>query len=272
MQQWSPRIQIDGSNRIDPANLQQTAPNTLAQTTAYENHMALALTRISGNPVGAALLGQVNSAPFGLMIGPPLNSAIPITIHQPPGSWLSGVPIQAGAPRLGAGGGALQIILMPLHPAISATGIHRGADDVLVHELMHAVRGLFGRLTMFARPKGDFGDVEEFFAILVENMFASARGSRWMRVRHSPTQPVPRGFTQAQRTMTTTGALGMLRVSSEFVLDNPDAYTIHPRPTLAQQWSVDFRDWIDLFRKAESALAGRLSGLDIFFNPLRVPR
>lgn len=65
------------------------------------------------------------------------------------------------------------------------------ADAVLVHELTHGVRQMAG--VMDCTYMGDdFNTIEEFFAILVGNIFRSERGRTALCPNHNPAGPMAR--------------------------------------------------------------------------------
>src|SRR5262245_51813646 len=111
-------------------------------------------------------------------------------------------------------------------------------------------------------------DEEELFAILIENMFVSARGDFFMRFRHQT--PLPQGqLTQQQLAMLTQGFLGMLRVGSDYVNDSADIYNLNPRTPLSQIWALQFGPALDRLCKMEAPLTNQLRALNIRFNPIR---
>jgi Effector protein len=59
-------------------------------------------------------------------------------------------------------------------------------EEVLVHELVHAMRDMEGKFNPIAlrEPDKDYDDVEEFYAILVANIFMSERGEKQLRKDH----------------------------------------------------------------------------------------
>jgi hypothetical protein len=54
--------------------------------------------------------------------------------------------------------------------------VHRGPDDALVYELVHALRRVEGRATHNLTLTEGYGDEEEYFAVLVQNTYASEKG------------------------------------------------------------------------------------------------
>jgi hypothetical protein len=62
----------------------------------------------------------------------------------------------------------------PYAPPVFAE--HRGPDDGLLHEVIHALRRVQGLATRNLILTEGYGDEEEYFAILVENTYASEKG------------------------------------------------------------------------------------------------
>lgn len=59
--------------------------------------------------------------------------------------------------------------------------VHRGPDDALVYELVHALRRVEGRATRNLTLTEGYGDEEEYFAVLVQNTYASEKGLTVLR-------------------------------------------------------------------------------------------
>jgi hypothetical protein len=67
-------------------------------------------------------------------------------------------------------------------------------EEVLVHELVHAMRemeGKFNPITLL-EPDKAYDNVEEFYAILVANVFMSERGEKQMRKDHQDVKHPPK--------------------------------------------------------------------------------
>lgn len=65
------------------------------------------------------------------------------------------------------------------------TAENRGADDFLLHELVHALRMIRGQLNQIPAWVKGYDNEEEFFAILIQNIYASEKGMRVLRADHT---------------------------------------------------------------------------------------
>jgi hypothetical protein len=113
-------------------------------------------------------------------------------------------------------------------------------DTVLFHELAHATRFMRGTATMF--PVNEYGNEEEYFAIVLEWIYLSEKGQNWFRSNHSG---------QARRLDTWGGAAGYLR-------DNPQA--LNPSP---QELMESFRRGQRSFFDALAAIRPELARFNL---------
>jgi hypothetical protein len=61
---------------------------------------------------------------------------------------------------------------------------NRAADDTLVHELVHSFRHMRGQQTLYPTRTKGYANEEEYFAILVQNIYASEKGMTLLRRDH----------------------------------------------------------------------------------------
>ena len=99
---------------------------------------------------------------------------------------------------LALGGGADTII--SFDPALAWNYGPGGApDEVLLHELVHAMRFVRGQASRcrFDTPKGYAGDYEEFVAVVLANVYISET-NRTLRRDHDAYVPLPAGLSTSQ--------------------------------------------------------------------------
>jgi hypothetical protein len=65
-------------------------------------------------------------------------------------------------------------------------------DYQLLHELVHAVREMRGQLQMVPTVNKEWDNQEEFFAILIANIYLSETGKRYLGASHHDFSPPPR--------------------------------------------------------------------------------
>ena len=107
-------------------------------------------------------------------------------------AWVKGVPMAgrtaggkpyvsadgAGQPRIGTGAGSDSNIFYTARR-------HRQADDTLLHELTHATRHVHG--VLYRMPvSGGYGNLEEFLAATVTNMYRAEKDKAILDYNHSP--------------------------------------------------------------------------------------
>ena len=178
------RITIDGSLNAAVA----AAPNLPAKykrqlpvpwsPERYENAIVSLLQRLQGSRVGGAVLSQMTRPltirPF---IWTPANAlAMPLTrLHAT--EFDRSTHCSAGQPEVhGTGHGTtVTIWITPAN--------RRVPDATLLHEMVHALRMMRGVLTCLSYG-ADFDREEEYFAILITNIFQSELGRTLMRLNH----------------------------------------------------------------------------------------
>lgn len=104
----------------------------------------------------------------------------------------------------------------------------RGADTTLVHELTHALRDMKGQLYLMPTLYQDYDNQEEFFAILVQNIYASEREKKTLMAGHHGGElarelATSEGFfgRQGQQPISLQQLENRLLVS-RFIRENPD--------------------------------------------------
>jgi hypothetical protein len=79
---------------------------------------------------------------------------------------------------------------------------NRGPDDTLVHELVHSLREMRGQFTLFPTRTKGYDNEEEYFAVLIQNIYASEKGLTIFRRDHL-------GYAAQQRSLSSSeGFLG----------------------------------------------------------------
>jgi hypothetical protein len=72
-----------------------------------------------------------------------------------------------------------------------------GPDDILVHELVHSLREMRGQLNCIPTRTTGYDNQEEYFAILLQNIYASEKGLTILRRNHH-------GFAPMQKSLSTS--------------------------------------------------------------------
>lgn len=76
---------------------------------------------------------------------------------------------------------------------------NRGPDDTLVHELVHALRDVRGQLLQVPTRSKNYDNEEEFFAILVQNVYASEKGMTILRHDHHGNAALPSRLSTSEK-------------------------------------------------------------------------
>jgi hypothetical protein len=207
MRQYHSTIQIDGAAESKIGGQPFTPDPT--QAAHFETQVASVLDQIGNSQTGQVLLREIMSSPLGRQI-----RIIPFPLHDArsvpsseEGASPSGEQLrfpgdlpgtneveQAGQgrfdsqnrPLLGTGEGAN--VTIHYHPLTWLLGSFRTGlvgnlmpDDVLVHELVHALRMMSGMVrpinlsTLYHTRR--WGNSEEFYGVLVANIYISERNS-----------------------------------------------------------------------------------------------
>jgi hypothetical protein len=77
------------------------------------------------------------------------------------------------------------------------TGPGYGADEVLLHELIHGLNSIKGNLRLTGGAPDGFDGLEEFTAILITNLYSSQMG-RVLRYDHNGHAPLPQQLCNPQ--------------------------------------------------------------------------
>jgi hypothetical protein len=182
---FAPQITVDGSGYLYPGGAAE-----------YERQLKAIQANVLATKTGAAVVSFFTLRKKEVFIRPweeetphtPSKSNAGAGAHQRPQATRRGMPVavdKRGRPvharGSGIGGGSdSTIFITPIH--FSDRPDHP-ADAVLVHEMMHSVRQTFG--FQWARNVGHgFHDIEEIYAVFVENMYRFERGYS-LRSSHS---------------------------------------------------------------------------------------
>jgi hypothetical protein len=74
---------------------------------------------------------------------------------------------------------------------------NQGPDDLLIHELVHSLRHTRGQLNLVPTRTAGYDNQEEYFAILLQNIYASEKGLTVLRRNHH-------GFWPMLKSLSTT--------------------------------------------------------------------
>jgi hypothetical protein len=105
-------------------------------------------------------------------------------------------------------------------------GDDEGPDAVLLHEMVHAVRMLYGQLLQAPTWDKGYDNEEEFFAVLVANIYMAEAGKGRLRANHqgksvlSPTLNTSQNFLGRDEDSPTTIQLENRRLVHKFVCQN----------------------------------------------------
>jgi hypothetical protein len=97
--------------------------------------------------------------------------------------WLASCPgANAYTRQAGPGQKTTRVLFTPYRADSCHEGLNVGSADVtLLHELVHAVRPAVGRKLMDQETQEGWTNLEEFFAVVVENVYRSERGDKVLR-------------------------------------------------------------------------------------------
>jgi hypothetical protein len=71
-------------------------------------------------------------------------------------------------------------------------------DDMLVHELVHSLREMRGQLNLIPTRNAIYDNQEEYFAILLQNIYASEKGLTMFRGNHRSYGPLPKSLSTSE--------------------------------------------------------------------------
>ena len=255
---WREQFRIDSSHGFLPSDTRgASGANRIVRTVhseAYEQHVVRLLNRIASYRVGAIVLNRVAT------IGRPIRIVPRVNLHhrvaQPPAAISFGNQndriargvrgregengdVDTGRDGTGRGAEAGIVIFSPGARLTAAQAVVYSEDSALVHEIVHVIRALSGHED--GRGIGThFHNIEEFSAILVEDIYRSSTGRHWLRESHRAQNIGP--FDDRTRA-------GAENVNDLF-------RRIYAKP-------------LALFRRQEPALSAALGTVEARFNPLR---
>ncbi|MBL8311082.1 MAG: hypothetical protein JNL19_11710 [Burkholderiales bacterium] len=256
---WRQHVRIDSSHGLLAAGTHGVSgADRLVRATpseAYERHVVRVLNQIASSRVGALVVNRLTA------IGRPLRIVPRVNLHQRIAQTPAAVSFDRGANRFAAGvtgregehgetntglvgtGRGARASIIAFSPGARLTSAQASVyaeDSALVHEMVHSLRALSGHED--GRGIGThFHNIEEFSAILVENIYRSSTGRH--RIRESHRMHDARSFDDRTHA-------GQESVNDLF-------RRIYAKP-LAR------------FREQEPQLASALATVTAPFNPLRV--
>ena len=277
MQLWN-SLRIDGSHqfRLAHHNLTIGPPNPHALT--YESRVVRVLRQIHSNAAGAILLQQIGSVRGRVTtIRPLVREFQSITSPVSPlRSMVAGIPAynEAGLARdhgqviFGLGGGSdVRIFFSPETFSHGLAGTT--PDAVLCHELFHALRSMQGRQQI--RPTFNrYEEYEEFWAVMIENIYLSMGGHVALRVSHHTFRDMPSVPGVSPDSVQALFRRDVLGLFGDDIMDNPfQAMSATTGPSLSQRFARDNRTLIHSLMRSESELCRCLAALPCSFNPIR---
>jgi len=181
---WGQNIIIDGSRireefedplpTLGPPNM-VVRDTTNPKAISYESQTQDVLRQMEKTTVGGMLIREINSSPHNLTIRP-LNQRA--SLDQTRTIWSDqSLPGQRAA---SAGGGGTDVTMWYEPTAWSTPSAKRSidpanhfhADDVLFHELVHALRMMLGLMDLSKIREWD--NIEDLFAIMLTNIYNSS--------------------------------------------------------------------------------------------------
>ena len=235
----------------------------------HQDKVALCLDRISTFSSGKALLTELASTGHTLRImpywhffrtmpgGDYFNSTpIPVkpgetmahvsdgTLHDFEDEYEKGVPVRGDdnepVSSLGKGTGKGADVVLFFSAEIwegkdGPKGPGFKPDEVLFHELVHVTRSLRGRMTHVGVEGNGYGNIEEYFATVIANIYLSDKGETRLRGLYSNDsirQKTTRVMVNKQEVMVVTDPLpdgwNVMKDPEKFY-DNADKISIPPR-------------------------------------------
>lgn len=263
MQMFAPNVMVSGAEifGIDDA---KGNPNPPAQALKYENEIMTLRSQIKAQPFGAAWLEIVGNNPQPIMIVPTTstNDAVAQTFPNTPDHPNRMADAQArGFDATSTGKGTP--IRLKFNPAalVGGFGGVSGAA-LLMHEMTHAYRSACGnsapvpmsglvnpvRLRANAEIVARFPNWEEWFAIVVENVFSAEDGKSIVRTNWDILHP---SFATSPEYFKFWG------------IGNFD------KQTDSQQFADDYRPAIARMRQVEGSIYAAIRSSRAWFNPVR---
>lgn len=149
----------------------------------------------------------------------------------------------------------------------STDGVASAADEVLYHELVHVTRFLRGQMTMAGvSGGGGYGNIEEFFATVITNIYMSEKGKTKLRGDYGYTGAAP------AKSYSKVGTRVVLTTTEGF----PKDYDVMKDPEKfyqnSQKTSPSPSELMQMLRSRQSGFYGDLARLpegNPKFNPVR---
>lgn len=179
MRYWGKNIQIDATfyttehgQSLIPTTRERQQMVATGNPFAYEGNVQIyeatiqnMMRQIAGNPVGGLLIDAINRSDATLRI-------IPLTSKEQ-SPRLKRIPCANRVGAFSPEGNDCVIWFEPWSRLANITGGGNSPQQVLVHELQHALRQMRGRYHPTG-PVGGFPNAEELFSVTIENMYLSA--------------------------------------------------------------------------------------------------
>lgn len=194
----------------------------------YQHRVRLYLNTIHGSKTGAAVIDAiVGSVTVRPLKNPSRDGASARPLYRMHATQMGERLVRCGddpAPGIGSGLGSTSTVFFTPGVYTRGDALQKYSPDapagrpeeVLLHELVHAMRHTVGELDRSCM-KDDYNRMDEFQAIMVCNIFCSER-DRPLRRNHDSHDPMPRDFAaDAFRFYATYN-----RPISKFVSDHPD--------------------------------------------------
>ncbi len=255
---WREQFRIDSSHGFLPADTRGVSgANRVVRSVhseAYEQHVVRLLNRIASCRVGTIVLNRVAAIGRPIRIVPRVD--LRHRVAQTPAALGFGNQtdriargirgregengeVDSGRDGTGRGANVGIVIFSPGARLTAAQAVVYSEDSALVHEIVHVIRALSGHED--GRGIGThFHNIEEFSAILVEDIYRSSTGRHWLRESHRAQNVGP--FDDRTR-------VGGENVNDLF-------RRIYAKP-------------LALFRRQEPELTAGLATVQARFNPLR---
>ena len=182
-----------------------TAEQKRKLTEAYEVKVTKQLNKIASVSTGIAVLKEISRSLSAIRIIPrldPSGNDVLNASEYPTDRTLAtqrGMPVLCTTPGPAGMGGGLPGLgsdaVVEYWAAIWETGSSQSGpgtrpDEVLLHELVHAVRDMWGVSHVCSKVGGGYDNVEEFYAILVSNMYMSEQHQATLRANHGAYSPM----------------------------------------------------------------------------------
>jgi hypothetical protein len=190
---------LAGINAVAPSKKLYILPEELfggkidsAKTIPFDLNLTIRQSMSEGAPAGASVYGDCRTS----------------IVRDDPGTW----QLCQIDPKLSPGTGRGSSVLVPFTDHYLYKGPGSQADEVLLHEMVHALRYMIGtfnalpfRIDVLVNgsvdPNGPlkdhliFGDIEEFFAILIANIYRAENRRTGLRAEETGFRSLMGGAT-----------------------------------------------------------------------------